>query len=194
MKETQPARVRLEAFQFDLKAEELWQGGRRVVLQEQPFQILRILVEHGGEIATREEIQKKLWPDDTVVEFDHGINAAIKALRTALGDSAENPKYIETVARRGYRLMVPVERLDSTSGDGATGVVSSSHDVTGGRVKLEPAGLTGKTVSHYRVLGIVGSGGMGVVYEAEDLKLGRRVALKFLPQELGHDARALGTV
>ena len=79
------------------------------MLQEQPLQVLRILVEHAGKIATHEEIQQELWPDDTVLEFDHGINAAIKALRTALGDSAENPQYIETVARRGYRLLVPVE-------------------------------------------------------------------------------------
>ena len=87
------------------------QGERTILLQEQPFRVLLMLVERGGEIVTREEIQKKLWPNDTVVEFDKSINAAIKKLRKALGDSAEEPKYIETVARRGYRLMVPVERV-----------------------------------------------------------------------------------
>src|SRR5271170_1888391 len=105
-------RVRLGAFELDLKAGELRTGDRKVRLQEQPFQILLMLVERAGGLVTREEIKKKLWPNDTVVEFDHSIHTAINKLRQAFGDSAENPKYIETVARRGYRLMVRVERVD----------------------------------------------------------------------------------
>src|SRR5580692_7664764 len=103
MKHTLPVRVRLGPFELDLKAGELCRGKLKIILQEQPFQILGMLVERDGELVARDEIQKKLWPNDTVVEFDHSINAAIKKLRQALGDSVEEPRYVETVARRGYR-------------------------------------------------------------------------------------------
>src|SRR5208282_1979177 len=117
MEETLPGRVRFGAFELDLKSGELLGGGRKVVLQDQPFKVLRILVDHGGEVVSRELIQKKLWPNDTVVEFDHGINAVINKLRRTLRDSAEEPRYIETLARRGYRLIAPVERLAPSAGD-----------------------------------------------------------------------------
>src|SRR5215467_14637849 len=96
-------------YRLNLKAGELSQNGQRLLLQEQPFRILEMLIAHPGEVVSREEIRKRLWPNDTIVEFDHSINAAIKKLRQALGDSAENPRYVETVARRGYRLLVPVQ-------------------------------------------------------------------------------------
>ena len=98
-------------FKLDLKAGELHQDGRKILLQEQPFQVLKMLLEHPGQVVTREEIKKKLWPNDTIVEFDHSINAAIKKLRLALGDSAEEPQYVETVARRGYRFIAPVHGI-----------------------------------------------------------------------------------
>jgi DNA-binding winged helix-turn-helix (wHTH) protein len=78
----------------------------------QPFKILAILLEQSGEVVTREELQKKLWPDDTFVDFEHSLNSAIKILMTVLGDSAENPRYIETLPRLGYRFIAPVERSD----------------------------------------------------------------------------------
>jgi len=105
-----PAVVHFGPFELDLRAAELRKHGRRIRLQEQPFQILIELLEHPGQVVLREEIRKKLWPNDTVVEFDHSINAAVKRLRDSLQDSAEKPRYIETLARRGYRFIAPVLR------------------------------------------------------------------------------------
>src|SRR6516164_8511673 len=101
-------------FELDLRRGELRKEGRRIRLQEQPFQILRMLLESPGEVVSREEIRKRLWPDDTVVEFDHSINAAVKRLRDVLRDSADKPRYIETVARRGYRFIAEVGAADRT--------------------------------------------------------------------------------
>lgn len=95
-------------FEVDLRAGELRRNGSKIRLQEQPFQVLALLLARPGELVTREELRAKLWPADTFVDFDHGLNAAVKRLRDALGDSAENPRFIETLARRGYRFLAPV--------------------------------------------------------------------------------------
>jgi TolB-like protein/DNA-binding winged helix-turn-helix (wHTH) protein/Flp pilus assembly protein TadD len=105
-----PRMVRFGVFEVDLRAGELRKQGSKIKLQEQPFQILSLLLEHPGEVVTREEIQKKLWPVDTFVDFEHSLNAAVKRLREALGDSAETPRFVETIPRRGYRFIYPVER------------------------------------------------------------------------------------
>jgi TolB-like protein/DNA-binding winged helix-turn-helix (wHTH) protein/Flp pilus assembly protein TadD len=102
-------RLRFGVFELDLRAGELRKHGLRVRLQEQPFQVLAMLLEHPSEVVTREELQKKLWPADTFVDFDHGLNKAISKIREALGDSAESPRFVETVARRGYRFLADVK-------------------------------------------------------------------------------------
>jgi TolB-like protein/Tfp pilus assembly protein PilF len=101
--------VRFGAFELDLRASELRKQGAKVKLQEQPFQILQVLLQRPGEIVTREELQQKIWPSDTFVDFDHGLYNAIKRLREALGDSAETPRFVETLSRRGYRFIGKIE-------------------------------------------------------------------------------------
>src|SRR5208337_3662309 len=106
---TGPARVRIGEFEVDLRAGEVRHKGDKIKLQERPFQILAALLRRPGEVVTREEIQQKLWPADTFVDFEHSINTAVNKLREALGDDAENPRFIETLPRHGYRLIAPVD-------------------------------------------------------------------------------------
>lgn len=108
-------RLRFGVFEVDLRAGELTKRGQRVRLQEQPFQVLAMLLEKPGELVTREELHKKLW-SQTVVDFDHGLNKAINKIREALGDSAESPRFVETVARRGYRFLAEVTPIDTAAG------------------------------------------------------------------------------
>jgi Tol biopolymer transport system component/DNA-binding winged helix-turn-helix (wHTH) protein len=104
-----PQILRFGVFQIDIRAGELHKNGVKLKLQEQPFQVLCLLLEHPGELVSREEIRNRLWPADTFVDFDHGLNAAIKRLRDALGESADAPVFIETLSRRGYRFIAPVD-------------------------------------------------------------------------------------
>jgi DNA-binding winged helix-turn-helix (wHTH) protein/uncharacterized membrane protein YhaH (DUF805 family) len=102
--------VRFGLFEIDLVSGELRKEGVRIRLQEQPFRVLAMLLERPGEMITREEMRTRLWPGDTFVDFDHGLNTAVNKLREALGDAAANPRFVQTVARRGYRFIAPVQQ------------------------------------------------------------------------------------
>src|SRR5271157_1960687 len=104
--------TRFDAFDVDMRSGDVRTHGIRLKLHGQPFQVLSLLLDHPGDVVTREELRQKLWPGDTFVDFDTGLNSAIKKLRDALGDSADEPRYIETLPRRGYRFIAPVENGD----------------------------------------------------------------------------------
>jgi len=107
-----PVVLRFGAFELDLRAGELHKQGLRVKLQEQPFRVLNVLLHHPGEVVTREDLRASIWPADTFVDFDNSLNTSINKLREALGDSAERPRFIETLPRRGYRFLAPVSCVD----------------------------------------------------------------------------------
>jgi DNA-binding winged helix-turn-helix (wHTH) protein len=112
MTNTQKARrYRFGVFEADAATGELRKQGIRVKVNVQPFQVLLLFLERPGEVLTREEISRELWPDGTFVDFEHGVNSAVNRIREALGDKANNPRFIETLARRGYRFLAPVQRI-----------------------------------------------------------------------------------
>ncbi len=121
-------RYRFGTFEADTRTGELRKKGLLVRLHGQPFQLLLLLLERHGQLLTREEIARELWPDGTVVDFEHGVNSAVNRIREALGDSAADSRFVETLARRGYRFVAPVERIDmSESGAEPEKVVESSR-------------------------------------------------------------------
>ena len=112
----EPSRVfRFAGFELDTRTRELRAGLRRIRLQEQPFEILRMLLERPGDVVTRDELQQRLWSDGTFVDFEHALNAAVKRLRAALGDDAENPRFVETLPRRGYRFIATLDRAENVT-------------------------------------------------------------------------------
>lgn len=144
-----PRNVRFGVFEADLEAGELRKHGLRLKLPEQPFQILSMLLARPGEIVSREELRERLWPSDTFVDFDHGLNNAVMRLREVLGDSSDHPRFIETLPRRGYRFIAPVERKGESADSGAEiGAGAAPAGVTTGRTPGQVAGSNAAALAH----------------------------------------------
>lgn len=167
-----PDLVRFGPFALDTETADLHGRAGTTRLPDQQFHILQLLIERAGGVVSREEIQRKLWPNGTIVEWDRSINAAVLKLRSALRETSNSGGHIETVPRRGYRLLT----TEVSGGEIAPYQKPSSPGPSGA--------LIGQQISHYRVLSILGDGGTSVVYRGEDLRLHRPVALKFLAEEL----------
>jgi cholera toxin transcriptional activator len=129
---------RFGAFEADEHTGELRKQGRRLLLQGQPLQVLLLLLDQAGELVSRTEIQQRLWPDGTFVDFDHGLNTAINKIREALGDSASSPRFVETLARRGYRFIAPVEVVNADSARPQAAPVSLPAPADPARASGEP--------------------------------------------------------
>jgi DNA-binding winged helix-turn-helix (wHTH) protein/TolB-like protein len=161
MPSTLPSLVRFADFEVDLRAGELRREGSRVRLQEQPFLLLAVLLESAGKVVTRDELRKRLWSADTFVDFDHRLAVAVSKLRDALQDSAEKPKFVETVGRRGYRFMGQLESPDSQCADSKTGMdenpLSSPQPAEQGQLQLPKSAPAGPTRSRTRGLILLSS-------------------------------------
>ncbi|MBV9623060.1 MAG: winged helix-turn-helix domain-containing protein [Acidobacteria bacterium] len=130
----QAALARFAVFEADLASGELRKQGRRMRLQDQPFAVLAILLERAGNVVSREELRERLWPADTFVDFDHSLNTAVAKLRDALGDSASSPRFIETLAKRGYRFVADVEW--SSPAAASSGTSGNTHSPSGAELDV----------------------------------------------------------
>ena len=161
-----PAILGFGVFEVYLRPGELRKQGKRIKLQEQPFQVLTVLLRHPGEVVTREELRKQIWPQDTFVDFDNSLNTAINKLREALGDSADNPRFIETLPRRGYRFLAPVSGDLRESPPGVFRSEEVRVDATGGRVLNSAQGMI-HNATLARPFGVASCPGCGDVLVAQ---------------------------
>ncbi len=167
--------LRFESFELDTRSRELRKGKNRIRLQEQPFEILRLMLERPGDVVTREELARKLWPEGTFVDFEHSLNAAVKRLRAALGDDADNPRFVETLPRRGYRFIASLGGGPSTSLGAGTAIAmpSLAPDYKARLAGMPFANLSGDSSQEYfsdglteemfLQLGRLGRGRIGVI-------------------------------
>ncbi len=136
-----PHLVQFGEFQADLSAAELYKAGRKLKIQERPFQVLAILLERSGEVVTREELRGRIWPADTFVDFDHSLAVAVNKLREALGDSADRPRFVGTVGRRGYRFLVPVRRDEPLAANTGAAAKANGQSAAGSASRRQKARL-----------------------------------------------------
>jgi DNA-binding winged helix-turn-helix (wHTH) protein len=138
--------VRFDVYEVDLRAQELYKSGKKVKLQIQPFQVLAMLLEHPGDVVTREELRTRLWPADTFVDFDHSLNTAVKKLRQALGDDIKKPRFVETLPKRGYRFL-GLLKGGQAAGSGVSAAATGSGTVSTASAGTRKSAWVGRVAS-----------------------------------------------
>src|SRR5579859_3334099 len=186
-------KFRFDAFEVDPRAKELRKHNTKLKLHRQSFEVLLMLVEHPGEVVTREEVRARLWPQETFVDFEHSVNTAINKVRQALSDSPDKPRYIETVPRVGYRFLAPVEKLAAQGSGRVILVVLPFENLSG-----DPAqeyfsdGLTEETITD---LSLLASERLGIIARTSAMRYkGTKKSIAEIGEELGADYALEGSV